>query len=60
MGIFVLKFVLPAVLVATYLLEILTGIAVAGWAGDHSMIHRSEQPGPYWFVMLFQTVLLFG
>lgn len=44
--------------VVTYALELWTGYAVAGWAGDDALIDRRKRPGPYWAVMMLQTLLL--
>lgn len=51
---------LAAMSVVTYILELWTGIAVAGWAGDKSLIERATKPGPYWFVMVLQAAIVFG
>ena len=50
--------ILAVVAVATYVLQLWTGIAVAGWNGDQSLIERAKRPGPYWFVMILQTAIL--
>lgn len=44
----------------TFVLELSTGIAVKGWAGDRALVFRDQHPGPYWFVMGLQSVVLFG
>ncbi|MEM1070981.1 MAG: hypothetical protein AAGI63_18895 [Planctomycetota bacterium] len=49
---------IAALAVATYILQLWTGIAVAGWSGEQSLIEREKSPGPYWFVMTLQTALL--
>ncbi|WP_419193926.1 hypothetical protein [Novipirellula herctigrandis] len=52
----------PAILAisafATYVLQLWTGVAFAGWSGDDSLVERSKSPGPYWFVMTLQTLAL--
>ena len=50
--------ILGVVAIATYILQLWTGFAVAGWAGDRSLIERAKSPGPYWFVMVLQTAVL--
>lgn len=50
--------ILAIAVVATYVLELWTGIAVAGWSGDYSLVEREKSPGPYWFVMILQTLVL--
>ena len=50
--------ILGVVALATYILQLWTGIAVAGWGGDQSLIERAKSPGPYWFVMVLQTTVL--
>ncbi len=50
--------ILAVVAVATYVLQLWTGVAVAGWAGDQSLIEREKSPGPYWFVMILQTLVI--
>ncbi|MEM8670915.1 MAG: hypothetical protein AAGG48_25530 [Planctomycetota bacterium] len=49
---------IAALAVAAYILQLWTGIAVAGWSGEQSLIEREKSPGPYWFVMTLQTALL--
>ncbi|QEG39436.1 hypothetical protein [Roseimaritima ulvae] len=44
----------------TFSIELWTGIAVKGWSGDQALVHRDRHPGPYWFVMALQMVVLFG
>ena len=44
--------------VVTFLLELWTGCAIAGWTGDRSIIQRSKSPGPYWFVMALQVAII--
>lgn len=39
--------ILAVIAVATYVLQLWTGIAVAGWSGDKSLIQRETMPGPY-------------
>ena len=50
--------VLGIIAVATYVLQLWTGIAFAGWSGEQSLIERAKNPGPYWFVMALQTLVL--
>ena len=50
--------ILGVIAIATYLLQLWTGIAVAGWAGDQLFVEREKSPGPYWFVMALQTAVL--
>lgn len=45
-------------IVVTYLLELWTGCAIAGWAGGNAIVRRDESPGPYWFAMAMQTAVL--
>ena len=49
---------LLGVAIATYILQLWTGIAFAGWASENSLIERATRPGPYWFVMTLQTLVL--
>ena len=42
----------------TFVLELWTGCAIVGWAGDRSVIEREKSPGPYWSVMIFQVVII--
>lgn len=49
---------IAAMTIVTYALELWTGCAVAGWKGDNTIITREQSPGPYWFVMIAQTILL--
>lgn len=44
--------------IATYVLQLWIGVAFVGWAGDFSFVDRETRPGPFWFVMALQTVLL--
>jgi len=53
-------FLLAVSAVLTYLLELWTGFAVAGWAGDQAIVDRRVSPGPYWFVTTVQTLVLIG
>ncbi len=46
--------------VTTYLLQLWTGFAVAGLTGDNALVDRRTKPGPYWFIMAFQTLVMFG
>lgn len=45
-------------LIITYLLELWLGFAFSGWASKNMLIERAEKPGPYWFIMSLQTVVL--
>ncbi len=51
---------LYAMALLTFAIELWTGIAVKGWAGDQAMVYRDQHPGPYWFVMALQAVVLGG
>lgn len=44
--------------IVTYILELWTGCAIAGWAGDKAIVQREKSPGPYWAVMALQTAIL--
>lgn len=44
--------------IITYVLQLWTGFAVAGWQGENALIDRRTRPGPYWIIMAFQTVVL--
>lgn len=44
--------------VITYALEFWTGVAIAGWSGEQSVVYREKKPRQYWFVMILQTILL--
>ncbi|HBE63538.1 MAG TPA: hypothetical protein DDX19_12525 [Rhodopirellula baltica] len=46
--------------ILTCLLQLWTGFAVAGLLGDNALIDRRTAPGPYWFMMAFQTLVLIG
>ncbi len=50
--------ILGVVAIVMYIVQLWTGIAVAGWAGDQALIDRAKNPGPYWFVMVLQTAVL--
>lgn len=56
--------IVPIFLVAsaalTYILELWTGFAVAGWSGENALVDRRTKPGPYWFVMAIQALVLVG
>ena len=51
---------LIAIAIVTYVLELWTGIAMAGWSGEKSLVYRQKTPGPYWFVMFLQTAIFLG
>ncbi|TWT65083.1 hypothetical protein [Allorhodopirellula solitaria] len=55
---FVAFYILPAVFVLTYLLQLWSGFAVAGISGDQVLVDRRTRPGPYWFIMAIQTMIL--
>ena len=44
--------------VVTYFLQLWTGFAVVGWSGNIALVDRRTKPGPYWFVIALQTLLL--
>ncbi|MCM2372615.1 hypothetical protein [Aporhodopirellula aestuarii] len=46
--------------IVTYFLQLWTGFAVAGISGENALVDRRKQPGPYWFLMAFQTLCLIG
>ncbi|NNE00567.1 MAG: hypothetical protein HKN47_24905 [Pirellulaceae bacterium] len=58
MAVTIATFFIAVSAVLTYILQLCTGFAVAGWTGDHALIDRRKKPGPYWFVMALQTLLL--
>lgn len=60
MGEFVATFILPALFLATYLLQLILGFAVAGMTSDNILVDRRTKPGHYWFIMALQTLVLFG
>ena len=47
-------------LIITYLLELWLGFAFSGWASKNMLVERAEKPGPYWFIMTLQTIILFA
>lgn len=38
-------------------LELLTGFAVIGWAGDSMVVEREKSPGPYWFTIVLHCLI---
>ena len=44
--------------VVTYILELWTGFAVASFQSSNPLVDRRTKPGPYWFVMAVQTMVL--
>ncbi len=50
--------ILGIVAIATYVLQLWTGFAVAGWSGEQSLIERAKSPDSYWFVMASQAAVL--
>ncbi len=44
--------------ILTYMLELWTGFAFSGWANKNMLVHREKSPGPYWFIMCLQTIVL--
>lgn len=45
-------------LIITYLLELWSGFAFSGWASKNMLVEREKSPGPYWFIMALQTIVL--
>ena len=41
-------------------LELYTGHAVVGWAGDNMVVERKKSPGPYWFAIVLHFVVGIG
>jgi hypothetical protein len=41
-------------------LELYTGFAVAGWPGDGMVLDRTKTPGPFWFVLVLQIIIVVG
>ncbi|MEM6472919.1 MAG: hypothetical protein AAF802_25380 [Planctomycetota bacterium] len=54
----IVPYVLALFVFGTYVLQLITGVAVIGWAGDKTTVDRRRQPRQYWFVMLLQTSIL--
>ncbi len=44
----------------TLILELWTGIAVVGWAGNSSTVNRQKDPGPYWVSIGVQIFIIFA
>ena len=38
-------------------LELYTGFAFVGWAGDNVVVGREKSPGPYWFTITLHLLL---
>lgn len=60
MGLFVALYVLPALAVVTYFLQLWSGFAVAGMMGDNMLVDRRTKPGSYWLIITLQTLILLG
>ena len=41
-------------------LELFTGCAVIGWAGDNMIVEREKSPGPYWFAIILHVLVGVG
>ncbi len=41
-------------------LELYTGFAFLGWAGDNRVVEREKSPGPYWFAISFHLLIAIG
>ncbi len=41
-------------------LELFTGFAVIGWAGDFMVVQKEKSPGPYWFAIIIQLLSFVG
>ena len=41
-------------------LELFSGCALIGWAGDHMVVERKKSPGPYWFTILLHSFIGIG
>lgn len=41
-------------------LELFTGCALIGWAGDNMVIEREKSPGPYWFAIVLHSLVGIG
>ncbi|MCA9137698.1 MAG: hypothetical protein KDB00_13095 [Planctomycetales bacterium] len=54
----VVQIVIATSAIGTYIFELWTGLAVAGWQGENAIIDRRSKPGPYWFVIAVQTMVL--
>ncbi|TWU17946.1 hypothetical protein [Allorhodopirellula heiligendammensis] len=57
---FVALYVLPALAIVTYFLQLWSGFAIAGISGNNMLVDRRTKPGPYWFIMALQTVIFFA
>ena len=49
--------VLSIVAVCIFVAEFWTGIAVHGWNGGFMVVVREKSPGPYWFIMVLQSLI---
>lgn len=51
--------VLIPLLIALFIiaLEVYTGFALIGWAGDNLLVERAKSPGPYWFVITLHSLI---
>ena len=45
---------------AIIVLEIATGCAIIGWAGDKQVAVREKSPGPFWFAIVLQALAGIG
>ena len=45
--------------ICIYVVQLWTGVAVIGGSGEQPLLERNKRPGPYWFVMAIQTLVLF-
>ena len=41
-------------------LELFTGCAMIGWAGDNMVVERKKSPGPYWFAITLHSLVGIG
>ncbi len=41
-------------------LELFTGCAIIGWAGDNMVVERQKAPGPYWFAITLHCLVGIG
>jgi len=41
-------------------LELFTGCALIGWAGDNMVVEREKSPGPYWFAVILHSLIGIG
>lgn len=55
---FVAIYVLPALGVVTYFLQLWSGFAIAGISGSNALVDRRTKPMLYWFIIVLQTIIL--